>query len=102
MTRSTITVRLRHEHMPCPPRNGATATVRESRVYPDSGHFLKFVALSNIEMYPTTCGWTGFMRRFIPLRSRPGILVTMQSPMKSAQSMLAQLQPAGNQAWSAQ
>jgi hypothetical protein len=73
-----------------------------TRVYPKPGRFLNPVALSNIETYPMTCGWTGSPPRSFLLRSRPGTLVTMQPFMKSAQSKLARLQPAGPQAWADQ
>ncbi|CAE6767283.1 hypothetical protein R69658_03455 [Paraburkholderia aspalathi] len=70
-------------------------TACRARVYPMRGLFLNPVALSNIETYPMTCGWSGTTPRSLPLRSSPGTLVTMQPPMKLAQSMLAQLQLAG-------
>ena len=66
-----------------------------ARVYPMRGLFLNPVALSNIETYPMTYGRSGTAPRFLLLRSSSGIPVTMQPPMKLAQSMLAQLQLAG-------
>jgi hypothetical protein len=59
------------------------------------GRFLNPVALSNIETYPMTCGWSGTTPRPLSLRSSSGTLVTMQPTMKLAQSTLAQLQLAG-------
>lgn len=67
-------------------------------VYPMPGPFLNPVALSNIETYPMTCGWSGTAPRLSLLRSSSGTLVTMQPLMKSAQSTLARLQPAGTHA----
>jgi hypothetical protein len=69
-----------------------------ARVYPMPGPFLNPVALSNIETYPMTRGWSGTAPRSFLLRSSPGTLVTMQPPMNLAQSILARLLPAGTQA----
>ena len=79
------------------PNSSQRATCR-ALVYPMPGLFLNPVALSNIKTYPMTCGWSGTAPRLFLLRSSSGTLVTMQPLMKSAQSTLARLQPAGTQA----
>ncbi|WP_131799953.1 hypothetical protein [Paraburkholderia ginsengiterrae] len=87
---------------PNPPRNRLDRTIGRARVYPMPGRFLNPVALSNIETYPMACGWSGAAPRFLLLRSSSGTLVTMQAPMKIAQSMLARLKPAGTRARTSQ
>ncbi len=84
----------RPHRMPNSPRRASCRAL----VYPMPGLFLNPVALSNIKTYPMTCGWSGTAPRLFLLRSSSGTLVTMQPPMKSAQSTLARLQPAGTQA----
>lgn len=84
----------RPRRLPDPPYG----TACRARVYPMPGPFLNPVAFSNIESYPMTCGWSGTAPRSLLLRSSSGTLVTMQPPMKSAQSILARLLPAGTRA----
>ncbi|CAE6700686.1 hypothetical protein R69888_00726 [Paraburkholderia haematera] len=95
MKYSKTTARLRPHGWPRRLRIQPAGTVCGARVYPMRGPFLNPVALSNIETYPMTCGWSGTTPRSVLLRSSPGTLVTMQPLMKLAQSMLAQLQLAG-------
>ncbi|MGF6901182.1 hypothetical protein P3T22_002448 [Paraburkholderia sp. GAS348] len=98
MKYSNTNARLRPQGWPRRLRIHPDGTVGRARVYPMPGPFLNPVALSNIETYPTTCGRSGTTPRPLPLRSSSGTLVTMQPPMKLAQSMLAQLQLAGTRA----
>jgi hypothetical protein len=78
-------------------------TICRASVYPMPGPFLNPVALSNIETYPMTCGRSGqAWHHACSLRSISGTLVTMQPSMKSAQSQLVCLQPAGTQVRAAQ
>lgn len=84
--------------LPNPLQEKLDRAVGRARVYPNSGHFLNPVALSNIETYPMACGRSGTAPRFLFLRSSSGTLVIMQPPMKTAQSMFARLQPAGTKA----
>jgi len=95
MKYSKTTARLRPQGWPSRLRIQLAGTVCRARVYPMRGLFLNPVALSNIETYSMICGWSDTTPRFLPLRSSSGTLVTMQPPMKLAQSMLAQLQLAG-------
>lgn len=95
MRYSKTTARLKPQGWPRRLRIQAARTACRARVYPMHGRFLNPVALSNIETYPMTSGWSGTTPRSLPLRRSSGTLVTMQPPMKLAQSTLAQLQLAG-------
>lgn len=86
------------EDWPSQPRIQQDQAVCRAHVYPMPGPFLNPVALSNIERYPMICGWSGTAPHALSVRSSSGTLVTMQPPMKLAQSMLARLQPAGTKA----